>query len=186
MRSIRQNKRGQVYGIVLFFMALVVVLMAGFFMIFGSAILNWMADEIIPELQGISPTDDEAIGNLSEYSTVVLTPVHSVIESMTWMVGVIYLFGLATCFGIAFVFKVTGAKWLMGLFIGCAILFVLGSMFISNIYEDFANDEGELGSRLQEHTVLSFMILYSPVIFTIIVFISGIIMFTGLGGEEYA
>ena len=57
------------------------------------------------------------------------------------------------------------------------------SMFISNIYEDFYSGTDDLATRMQEQTILSWMILYSPLIFAIIAFIAGAIMFSG-GTEE--
>jgi hypothetical protein len=43
----------------------------------------------------------------------------------------------------------------------------------------------DLSTRLNEHTLLAFMVLNSPVILTAIAFITGIVMFSGMQQEEY-
>ena len=64
------------------------------------------------------------------------------------------------------------------------ILMTIGSIVISNIYEDIYNGDDELGSRLRDQKILSFLMLNSPVIFTAVIFISGVILFTGINDEE--
>ena len=88
--------------------------------------------------------------------------------------------------GLVVIFRVSPNKWLIAFYLLMVILLVVGSMFMSNIYEDFYNDNGEFGNILKEHVLLSFMILYAPVITTILAFITGIILFSGVGQEgEY-
>ena len=73
----------------------------------------------------------------------------------------------------------TGNKWLAGFFIACMFLLIITAIFVSNIYEDFYTGTDDVATRLQEHTMLSFLILQSPMIMAVIGFICGIIMFTG-------
>ena len=51
----------------------------------------------------------------------------------------------------------------------------------SNIYDG----TDDLATRLKEHTILSWMILYSPMVFTIIIFATGIVLFSGMQREEF-
>jgi len=50
---------------------------------------------------------------------------------------------------------------------------------MSNIYEDVYRGTDEFALILKEHVALSWLILYSPGIFSIIGFMAGIIMFSG-------
>ena len=98
------------------------------------------------------------------------------------MSGVAYVLALLLMFGLAFVFRISGNKWMMVLFFVCMFLLLIVSIFISNIYQDFYEDIGEVGEGLKAMTLLSFMILNSPIMICVIGFLCGIIMFTG--GEE--
>ena len=82
-------------------------------------------------------------------------------------------------------FKNSPNKWLIGFYFLLMIMLIMGSILISNMYEEFYDSNDDLSTRLKEHTILSFMILYSPGIFTIIGFITGIILFSGINREEY-
>ena len=86
--------------------------------------------------------------------------------------------------GLAFAFRITGNRWLMAIFVACMFLVILGSIFISNIYQDFYEDTGEIGEGLHDMTLLSFLILNSPIIISVIGFVSGIIMFSGTEEEN--
>jgi len=67
----------------------------------------------------------------------------------------------------------------MGFFISLMFILIISSIYISNIYEEFYNENTDVGTRLQEHVLLSWLILYSPMIMCVLGFIGGIIMFTG-------
>jgi hypothetical protein len=161
---------------------LFIVLFLGLFLVIGSIVVDWTFDEAVPELTKIGMVDNT---NVSEYTGYALNPVDNVVQSFTWLSGIIYIFALLGCLGLSFTIRFTGNKWLLGFFIACMFLLIVASIFISNIYEDFYNDDGDVGDRLREHEMLSYLILYSPVIMSIIGFICGIIMFTGEGEEQY-
>ena len=92
---------------------------------------------------------------------------------------------LIVSIGFAFTMRQAPSKWLMGFYVMLMLILVMGSIFISNIYEDFYTGTDDLAVRLQQQAILSFMILYSPMIFSVIGFITGIILFSGMQQEEY-
>lgn len=151
-------------------------------MITGSAVLNWVFDEAVPEISGIGQVGD---ANVTEISRLTLTPLNNVIQSFTWLTGVLYVMMLIACVGFVFAFRTSPNRWLMGFFVLTAVVLILGSMFISNMYEDFASGTDELAVRLKEHTILSELILNAPFYFTIITFITGIILFSGMAREQF-
>ena len=176
------NKKGQFMGILILVGALFIILIGGLALVFGGVIIDWVFDEAVPEITTIGIVGSS---NISEYTTYGLTPVNNFVQSFTWMSGVVYVLSLLAVFGLAIGFRVTGNKWLMGFFIGCMLLLVIASIFISNIYEEFYNGTGEIASRLKEHELISYLILFSPVIMSLMGIIGGIIMFTGNPEEAY-
>ena len=174
-----KGKNGSVFGVVLIVGALFLLMLAGVILVFGSAVLNLVMDEVVPELQGLGTIENANLSQAVEYSIV---PVNNVIQSFTWMAGVIYIFGILAVFGLAFAFRYTSSKWMLSLFLAAALILILGSLFVSNIYEEFHNGTDDIASHLQEHVLLSFLLIHSPMIMSMVVFIAGIILFGGDSG----
>jgi len=171
------NKRGQGIGAVIFIsLLLFMLLIGGLFLAFGAVTMNWVADEVVPQFTGLGMVGNT---NASQVSQMTIVPVNNVIQSFTWLTGVIYVMGLFGCLILAFSFRFTGNKWLMALFFGLMLLLIITSIFVSNIYQDFYMGSDDVGTRLHEFTLLSFMILQSPLIMCIIGFVCGIVMFSG-------
>jgi len=59
------------------------------------------------------------------------------------------------------------------------LLVIISAIAVSQFYEEFYLDQDELGLILRTAAPVSFLIIYSPVILTIVAFIAGIILFTG-------
>lgn len=177
----KMNKKADIMLVIYMVLILFIVLILGLLLVFGIVIIDWTFDEVVPELTNLGQ-----IGNINatQIGGMTLTPVNNIVQSFTWLGGLFYVFALVGCLGFAFAFRFTGNKWLMGFFIACMFMLLIASIFISNIYEDFYNDSGDIGDRLHENVLLSYMILFSPIIICIIGFFCGIIMFTGEGGEE--
>ena len=177
------NKRGQsIWGVVFVVGILFLILIIGFIMAIGSSVTNFVADEVVPELSGLGMV---GTANLTEISEYTINPANTFIQSLTWMTGVLYMLMLIGSIGIAFAFRGTGNGWLVVLYFLLVIILIIGSIFISNMYQDFYQDAGEFGSIMKEHGLLSYMILYAPMINTILAFITGIILFSGKQEESY-
>jgi len=174
------NKKANVHIIILFFLFLLVALFVGFLLVVGSSVINWVFDIAVPEFSGLGQVGS---ANMTEITSYTLVPLNNFVQSMTWLVGVVYVIMLVGCIGIAIAYRTTPSKWLIGLFLMLTILLVVVCIFMSNIYEEFYSDTGDLGTRLKEHTLLSFMILHSPVILTAVAFLTGIILFSGIQEE---
>ena len=177
------NKKGNIESIIYVVGILFVVLLLGLGLAFGGLVINWVFDEVVPELTTLGNVGD---ANLTSISGYTITPINNVVQSFTWLAGIIYAFALIGCIGLAYTFRFTGSKWLAGFFIACLLLLVITAIFISNVYQDFYDGSDDVGTRLHEATMLSFMILYSPIIMCVIGFICGVIMFTGEGDEQTA
>ena len=177
-----KNKKGNAIIIITFFVILFVILFVGFLMVIGSAILNWGFDEVIPELISLGNIGS---ANMTDIASYTVTPMNTFVQNIPWLVGVIYIMMLVGSFGFIIIMRTTPSRWLISLYFALAILLIIACIFISNIYEDFYDGTDELAIRLKEHTILSYMILYSPLVFTIMVFITGIFLFSGMQQEEF-
>ena len=180
LKQLKKNKKGNVGVLIVFVFVLALVLIVGFLMSVGSSILNWTFDEAVPLVSDLGVVEGT---NFTEVAGFTVTPLNTFVQNIQWVVGVLYVLMLVGSIGVAFAFRTTPNKWLIGLFFGLVLILILMSMFISNIYEDFYSGTDDLATRMQEQTILSWMILYSPLIFAIIAFIAGAIMFSG-GTEE--
>jgi len=176
------NKKGNIILIAFFFIALMIILFVGFMMVVGSSILNIVFDEVIPELTNLGMVGD---ANMTEIAEVTVVPLNNIIQNFTWLTGVLYVLMLIASIGFAFVSRTTPNRWLIAFYFMCILILVIASIFMSSIYEEFYDGDDDLALRLHEHTILSFMILFSPMILTALAFITGIIMFSGLQQEEF-
>lgn len=176
-----KNKRGQVSALFLFFTVVAIVMVIGLFIAFGGAIIDIFADEIVPTIQGIGTIGD---ANITEYADYSIVPLNNALQSYTWLGGIFYFIGILGIFALAILGRLSSNKWFIVIFIAFAILFLMLGIFISNIYEDVYNGTDELAMRLKDQTILSFLMLNSPVIFTAVIFISGIVLFSGVNDDE--
>lgn len=178
-----KNKRGQILGLVVVVGVIFIVMLVGFIMVTGNAVTNWVADEIVPELSGLGVV---GTANLTEIAGYTIQPANTFIQNLNWMTGVLYFMMLIGCFGLAFIIRINPSKLFIGFFFLLAVLLIMGSIFISNIYQDFYDDGAgsELSQRLSENVILSYAMLYAPLINTIVVFITGIIIFSGRAEDE--
>jgi len=174
----KKNKKaqGNIMPLIFLFGILFVVLFIGFMMVVGSAIANWVFDLGIPAVSNLGTHSGV---NLTQAADLTVVPLNNLIQQFTWLTGVLYVIMLFGVMGMALMFRGSPDKWLIGFFLSLILVLVLGAMFMSNIYENFYDGSDALATRLQEHTILSFMILHSPTIFTMISFIAGIILFSG-------
>lgn len=169
-----------IVGTLFFMMILALVGALGF--VFTDLFFDEIAP-VIDDLGVVSYGTTEA--NLTEYAGYGFDPVNSMVQNLNWIVGIVYAFLLLATIGIAVVMRYYPNKFLMGFYILLMLLLVVGAILMSNVYEGFYNGTDEFAVRLQEATLLSFLILHSPMIMAIIGFIAGAVMFSGLKEEDY-
>lgn len=169
-------------GMIIFIGLIFLIVIVGFLLSVGGAVVDWVWDETVPHLTNIGVVGD---ANMTEIASYTIAPANTFVQNLSWVVGVIYVLMLIGSIGFAATMSFTPSKWLIGFYFALVLVLILGSIFMSNIYEDFYDDNGELGARLQEQGILSFMIIYSPAILTFIAFITGIVMFSGMREEEF-
>ncbi len=176
------NNKTQLRVILVFFVLLFLTMFIGVMFAFGSAVINWTFDEIVPELTNLGQVGE---ANLTQAAEFTLVPLNNLVQSFTWITGVLYVMLLIGIVGSTVAFRTSPSRWLMGFFFVLMILLIFGSILMSNIYEDFYTGTDEIATILQEHTILSNLILYSPAIFTVVCFLMGIILFSGMQQEDF-
>lgn len=179
----KEDRRGQGQFVFFlwFFIALFLIMFAGIIIAIFSAVTNYVFDVWTPEVTDLG---DVSGANFTEIAGYTITPLNDVVQSFTWIAGIIYVFFLIGIILLAYLFSDQPNRWLLGLFFGFVFITVIASIFISQIYEDFYDDNDEIGQILQEHVLLSFMILHSPIIITAVSLIAGVILFSGMASED--
>lgn len=175
-----KNKKGDASAILILGVILFAVIFMGILLAIGAAVIDFTADTVIPEVSNLGQIGS---WNATETASMTATPLNLFIQQAGWMVGLIYVFCFIGFIGFAFAFRGTNNYWLITLYILIVLMAVISSMIISNIYQEFYYDNSnEITDRLQDQTLLGYLMLFNPFIITIIGFIGGIILFSGDGG----
>jgi len=168
-----ENKKGGI-GIIIFFAILMGLLVVGFMATMMWSVLDIASDEITPVMEGLGMVGDVNISHASEVSFGV---VDGFVQSIPWLIAMGYILALVfTLVGI-FLIGYSPSPAYIAFFFSLMLLLVIGSVVISNMYQDIYSGDDDVASRLQEQTIMSFLILHSPWIFSLIATIGGIIMF---------
>jgi len=176
------NKKGSAFVIIMFFLILFMILIIGFGMAIVSSILNLIGDEVTPVFQGLGMAGNTNLSEAVEYSIV---PLNTVVQNLGWLVGFAFVVMLA--FSIIFVisYRANPHPAFIAFYIFLTLLLIVGSIIMSNMYEDIYTGDDEIATRLQDQTLLSYMILHSPLIMALIAMIAGIFLFAGGREQEY-
>lgn len=169
----RKNKKG-VMGIILLFLALLSILIIGFIAVMSWGVLDIASDEITPIMENLGVVGDT---NVSEVSTYTFGIVDGFVQSTPWLIAFGYVLALIFTLVFVFVANYNPHPAFMGLYIVLMLLLVFGCIVMSNMYQDVYTGNDELALRLQEQTIMSFMILHSPLILSFIAIVGGILMF---------
>jgi len=177
-----ENKRGAI-GIIIFFAVLIMVLIIGFIGVLAWSILDIAREEITPIMVNLGMVGET---NLSHASEVSVGVVDGFVQSMPWLIALAYV--LALIFTLVFVFIVgyNPSPAYFAFFFSLMLLLVLGCVVMSNMYQDIYTGDDEIATRLQQQTIMSYLILHSPFIMAFIAVIGGVLMFgmknSGMGG----
>ena len=169
----KSNKRGGI-GIIIFFVVLMGVLVIGFLASMIWSVIDIASDEITPIMEDLGMVENVNVSQAAEYSFGILDTFVQVMPSL-----IAFGYVLALIFTLVFVFIVGYSPHpaYIALYMALMILLVFGCVIMSNIYQDIYTGQDELASRLQEQTIMTYMILHSPFIMAIIAIIGGVLMF---------
>ena len=171
----RRDKKG-VMGLVFFIILLITVLVIGFAASLLSGAITWASDEVTPIVNEIGNV--EGIANFSQAADYSVKPANNFIQAIPWVIGFSYVAMLVFCIFFAIGYQSSPNPFLIGLYIFLVILVIFVSIIISNMYQDIYTGNDVLAQQLHEQQLMTFMILRSPVILTLIALIAGIFIFT--------
>lgn len=174
------NKKGNLIALMGLGIVVLVVIMGAFFITLGSGIITFSADTINDITTGLGTAGDS---NLSYYSEVSIGTLNSSLQMMKWGTGVLLLFSLLGIIIFATSIRLNPSGYLIGFYLLLVIVLVFTAVLMSNAYEDITSGTDELAVELSQMPVSSFLIVHMPLIITIMAFIGGIIIFSGLGEE---
>ena len=174
------NKKGNIYAVVGVLGTVLLVISIVIALMLGGSTLNEVTGEIFTEVRGIGAVTENV--NVTEYADIVFAPVENILGNYGLFAGVLYVLGIVLVFTLAFVFRNNLNGWSIALFVVAALLIITFAIILSNTYEVFYDGDDFIGEALREETMTSWLILYSPTIMTIVIFLAGIIMMTGKGG----
>lgn len=169
-----KNKKG-FEGMMFFVIALLLIVIIGFIGSVVVGLFDFAGDTITPVFADLGVIGDT---NMSQVASYTITPANTFVQAMPWLVGFGYVIMLI--FSIVFVvtYETNPHPAFMGAYIFFVVLIVFASIIMSNMYQDIYTGDDELGSRLKEQSTLSYMILYSPTILTLIAIMTGIFLFS--------
>ncbi len=174
------NKKAGI-GIIIFFSVLLITLIMGFVAVMAWSIIDIASDELTPIMTDLGMVDSVNMSEASEYSFGIA---NTFIQSLPWVIGFGYV--LVLIFTLVFVFIVGYSPHpaFIALYIVLMILLIFGCVIMSNIYQDIYTGTDEIAIRLQQQEMMSYLILYSPFIMSMIALIGGILMFTRQSSSE--
>jgi len=168
-----KNKRGAI-GIIIFFTVIMMVLVLGFMGTMIWSVLDIASDEITPIMEEIGMVDNT---NVSEASEITFGVVNGFVQSIPWLLALTYVMALVFCLVFVFLAGYNPHPAFSAFFLGLMVLLIFLCVIMSNMYQDIYTGDDEIATRLQEQTIMSYMILHSPFIMAIIAIIGGILMF---------
>ncbi len=179
MMKLKKDKRG-IMGIIFLFVILFSILILGFMAVVISGVLGYVSDTLTPVMENIGVVGDS---NVSQAATYVFSVTDGFIKALPWLIAFAYV--MALVFSIVFVlsYNYNPNPAFIGVYVALILLLLLGSIIISNAYQDILNGNDEIAQKLQENVAMSYLILYSPAILVAIAFITGIYLFSGRQSE---
>jgi len=171
------SKKGSLYSMIALFGTVLMVLCFVFMFVLGGFVIKDTAGTVFDEVRDIGMIGDNV--NVTTYADVVFKPVEDILNNYALYAVVLYIFGIIFIFTLAFIFRGNVAGWNIALFVLCALLIVVFCIILSNTYEVFYTGTDDIGTGLRDAGAINYLILYSPAIMSIVIFIAGIIMMTG-------
>jgi len=174
MKKQLKNKKGAI-GLIIFFLVLFSIVILGFVAAMVVGVLDFASDTITPVMEDLGMAGATNVSEAAGYSFGVLD---TFIQALPWLVALSYV--LAMVFTLVFVYVVGYHPHpaFMAFYIALMILLIFGCVIMSNMYQDIYSGDDEIATRLQDQTLLSYMLLYSPFIMVVISMVGGVLMFT--------
>jgi hypothetical protein len=170
-----KNKKGAM-GLVFFILILITILVIGFAASLLTGVITWASDEVTPIVKEIGNVED--VGNFSQAAEYSVEPANNFVQAIPWLVGFSYVAMLLFAIFFAIGYQSNPNPFFIGFYIFLVLLVIFVSIIISQMYQDIYTGNDILATELHEQTLMTFMMLHSPWILTLIALIAGIFIFT--------
>ena len=174
------GKKGGI-GIVIFFSVLLIVLILGFVAAMVWAIIDIASDELTPIMTELGVVGDTNLSQAAQYSFGVT---NTIVQALPWIIAIGYVMTLIFTLVFVFIVGYTPHPAFIALYIVLMFLLIFGCVIMSNVYQDIYTGTDELALRLQEQTIMSYLILHSPFIMAMIALVGGVLMFARQSTSE--
>ena len=181
-KIIKKNKKGQLAAIAGIALVAMLIIVGAFFFTVGSGVLTYVSGTVNDITSGLGMAGSS---NLSAISDVSIGTLNTTIQMLQWGSGIMIMFGLFGLVIFAGAIRSRPNGFLIGLYLLLVIILIFTSIYMSNTYEELLGGTDELALELQGMTMASYLILYMPGIMTIMSFIGGIIIFSGIGEDSF-
>jgi len=171
------KKRG-VIGMILLFVLLFTIVIAGFMAVMIVSSVDYVSDELTPIMEDLGMAGET---NMSEISGYTFGNANKIVQALPWLVALSYGMALVFCFIFVMGLDITAHPVFMGFYFALIILLIFGCVIMSNMYQDIYSGSDEIAIRLKDQAMMSWMILQSPFVMAFIAIISGIILFSRSG-----
>lgn len=175
-----KNKKAGI-GIIIFFSVLLIVLILGFIAAMIWGVIDIASDEITPIMEDLGMVGDTNLSQAAEFSFGVAD---TFIQALPWVIALGYVMTLIFTLVFVFIAGYTPHPAFIALYLMLMFLLIFGSVIMSNVYQDVYTGSDDLASRLQEQTIMSYLILHSPFIMAMIAVIGGVLMFARQSSAE--
>ena len=180
MKKLIKNKKGGI-GIILFFAVLIIVLILGFVAVISWSVIDIAADELVPIMTELGMAGDS---NISEYASYGIGTANTFVQAMPWLIAFGYIMTLIFSLVFIFIIGYNPHPAFIGFYFSLMLLLIFGCVIMSNMYQDIYTGTDDIATRLQDQTIMSFLILHSPFILAMIAIIGGILMFARQTSSE--
>lgn len=174
------NKKANMYAVISVLGTVLLVMCFVFMFVMGGSIVTDTMGTVFSEVRSIGNITSGV--NVSQAADHVFIPVENILNNYSMYAAMLYIFGIVLIFTLAFIFRDNVNLLTISLFFVSAMLIIIFAIILSNTYEEFYMASDFLGTSLREATMASYLILYSPAIMSIVVFIAGIILMSGKEG----
>jgi len=171
-----KNKKAGI-GIIIFFLVLLGVLIIGFGLAIVWSVMDYASDELTPIMTEMGVLDSSNATNISEYAEYGFGTANTIVQALPWVIAFGYIMALIFTLVFIFISGYNPHPAFIAFYISLMLLLIIGCVIMSNMYQDIYVGTDEIAVRLQEQTILSYLILHSPFIMSIIAAIGGILMF---------
>jgi len=175
------NKKAQFGSLMTLALIIMVLIVGGIVLVIGSGILTFVGDTVNDVTSTLGVQGDT---NLSHASDVSIGIVNNSLQMLKWGSGILLFFALMGILIFSFSIRLQPNGFMIVLYILMVLIFVMTAIYMSNVYEEFIKGRDDIASELKEMPMASFIILYMPHIITIIAFLGGVIIFSGIGEEQ--